>query len=98
MARPSVVYLALTLGLTTFIVILFFRYSGLEPPMNSDVVDEKGLYDRASQLDIPNIIPLVVSSQPYYNKLCELDRYNFAYNLVTHIRNISSFRSKIEYL
>ena len=71
MKRSPIVYLVLILVSTSFMVVLFLRFSGLE-----------------LQLDTNKIIRHLLMSQPYNNKLCELDRYERLFQLDSHIRFI----------
>ena len=78
--RQSTIYLIVTSCLTSIVVLFIVKQpkwpkDALETFVNSRplIFDRDGFIKEKMSLDISNLI----SSQPYYKKLCEQDRYTF---------------------
>ena len=67
--RPPIVYVGLTWVLACGALVLFVKYSGWGMQINSDMTE-----NQVAGYSHPLNIDQFISSQPYYTKLCDLDR------------------------
>ena len=89
--RHLVIYLMVLLAFIFVVVLVFFKDSEYRLNHYLDSTDDNSFNDQLYQVGVHQVI----SSQPYYKQLCELDRYELSFYIilfgVTNVKQIYLF-------